>query len=70
MVMAPQVILKKQDLIFVSIDYWDRPVYEHKNDKYYKDIHLKGTKNNIPNILYDSADNTFCGEPNNPYKFE
>lgn len=66
--MAQQASISRKDLSFLGIDYWDRPVYEHRNGKLFKDITLKGTDKNIPDILNDVADNTFEGEPNNPYK--
>lgn len=62
-------MLKKSDLTFLGFDFWCRPVYKHINGKIFKDISLLGNENNVPNILHDTADNTFDGEPNNPYKF-
>lgn len=68
--MAQQVNnFNKKDLVFCGYDCWSRAVYLYKNKIYFKDISLNGTKDNIPDILHDSADNTFEGEPNNPYKF-
>ena len=64
-----KVKINKSDLIFVGFDSWYRAVWKYKNI-YLKDISLKGSENNIPNVLYDTADNTFDGEPNNAYKFD
>ena len=66
-VMARQVKLEKDKLIFCGYDDWCRPVWKYKNT-YLKDVTLKGSENNIPNILNDTADNTFDGEPNNKYE--
>ena len=54
-------VIKKKDLQFVGYDYWCRPVYKYKN-YYYKDITLKGDKDNIPFVLNCSY-NDIEGEP-------
>lgn len=64
--MARYVNIKKAELIYCGTDEWSRPTWKY-NNVYLKDVTLKGTKENIPNILYDTADNTFDGEPNNCY---
>lgn len=57
----------KDELTFCGYDSWDRATWKYKNI-YLKDISLKGTENNIPSVLYDTADGEFDGEPNNPYE--
>lgn len=60
--------IKKDELVFYGYDTWDRPTWLYKNKYYLKDVTLKGSENNIPKILYDTADGEFDGEPNNPYE--
>lgn len=61
------VEIPKDELIFCGYDSWGRPTWKYKNT-YLKDVTLKGSENNIPSILNDTADGEFDGEPNNTYK--
>lgn len=67
--MAQQVKLKKDELVYVGCDYWSRPIYSY-HGKFFKDISLKGTKDNIPDVLYSAVNNDIEGEPYNPYECE
>ncbi len=67
--MARQVKLKKDELVFIGYDYWSRPIYSY-HGKFFKDISLKGTKDNIPDVLYSAVNNDIEGEPYNPYECE
>lgn len=67
--MAQQAKLRKDELVFIGYDYWSRPIYSYYG-KFFKDITLQGTKDNIPDILYSAVNNDREGEPNNPYEFE
>lgn len=55
------ITIKKKDLQFVGYDDWCRPVYKCKG-YYYKDVTLKGDKDNIPSVLNCSYTD-FDGEP-------
>lgn len=57
----------KDELIFCGYDGWNRATWKYKNI-YLKSITLTANENSIPNLLYDTADGEFDGEPNNPYK--
>lgn len=67
MVMAPQVNIKQENLEFVGLDSWSRPTYLYKNRIYLKQINFKAVELNVPITLWDTADNTLDGEPNNPH---
>ena len=67
--MAQRAKLRKDELVFIGYDYWSRPIYSY-HGKFFKDITLQGTKDNIPDILYSAVNNDREGEPNNPYEFE
>lgn len=67
--MAQQEKLKKDELVLIGYDWWGRPIYSY-HGKFFKDITLQGTKDNIPNILYSAVNNDREGEPNNPYEVE
>lgn len=32
--------MKKKDLTFIGVDYWDRPVYRDPNGRLWKDVTL------------------------------
>lgn len=66
-VMARQVKTNKEVLKFVGLDSFSRPTYLYNNKIYLKQINFKQVEPNVPIILHDTADNTFDGEPNNPY---
>ena len=57
------ITIHRKNLSFVGFDDWCRAVYQHKSGQYFKDVTLKGDKDNIPDILNSSADGTFDGEP-------
>jgi len=67
--MAQQAKFKKDELVFIGYDYWSRPIYSY-HGRFFKDVSLKGTEDNIPDILYSAVNNDREGEPNNPYEFE
>ncbi len=62
-----KIKVTKDELVFCGYDSWDRATWKYKNI-YLKDISLKGDENNMPHLLYDTADSKFDGEPNNPYE--
>ncbi len=66
-VMAQPVKVKQEVLKFVGLDSFSRPTYLYNGKTYLKQINFKQVEPNIPIILHDTADNTFDGEPNNPY---
>lgn len=67
--MVQQEKLKKDELVFIGYDYWSRPIYSYYG-KFFKDIDLKGTKDDIPDILYSTINNDIEGEPYKPYECE
>lgn len=67
--MPRQEKLKKAELVFIGCDYWSRSIYSY-HGKFFKDITLKGAKDNIPDILYSTVNNDRDGELNYPYEFE
>ena len=56
--------MKKEDLKFIGVDDWDRPVYRDTNGLLWKDVTLGS---DTPE-LYSACNNDFDGEPNMPIK--
>lgn len=63
-----KIKLQKDKLVFRGYDGWGRPTYVYNDIYYLKDVSLKGDSKHIPNILYDTADYDFDGEPNNAFE--
>ncbi len=54
--------MSKVELMFIGIDYWDRPVFRDPNGKIWKDVNLGyGTPS-----LRSASGNDFDGEPDMP----
>lgn len=54
--------MKKTDLTFIGVDYWDRPVYRDPTGRLWKDITLGS---DMPRF-YSACNNDFEGEPDMP----
>lgn len=54
--------MKKTDLTFIGVDYWDRPVYRDPNGRLWKDVTLGS---DTPRFC-SACNNDFDGEPDTP----